>query len=442
VSLTLLLSLLSLLSIAFQTAPLPRVKYFRKLDLDRKQSYLTTYEIKGKDTARARCYRCTYDKSGRMVRWEYISARRPATDPMFGLHRIDITHSGNERRQSFFDERGNPTRAEGTGSYGTSQFAEIIRVFPSADSAVKILLNRNGDPMKADHDGCSYYTWKLDARGLRIRQACYSEYDLRVTDADAMFEIRYENNDLGDLIGLQVVNEDETLLSFTRIGYDSMRNRAWERFYRGDSTYNGERPIRFFSYDRDGNKIETAYYSDDEHAHSRETRTFDAFGNPLVERMYNAENVLGVEARNEYDERNLLIKQDIFEGGSQHKARVFRYYDDHGNEIERKYYLRVDGQLSLMARDVMSYDSLGFMTRYEHRDGAGAYRENEEGVALTVIERDRLGDVQEIRYYDAQGKYAVMGEDKYSIEKFFYHAGGEVDRVEFLSADRTWLYSE
>lgn len=433
--------LVGLLLMAAATADAQRIRYFRKADLDRTQSYLMTYEISGADTMRTRCYRCTYDTKGRLTRWEYISALRPAIDPRFEMSRVEISYKGNDRIHKFYDERGAPVRAMGTGIYGAGQFGEIMRTMPSADSGLKILLNRDGVSMQTDRDGCKFYTWKLDSRGYRAKQYCYDRANKRAVDVDAFYEVDYINDSIGNLIRLDVFDVDHNRLSFTLIGYDSMRNRVFEKFFRADSTPNGARAFRYFSYDQYGHQVGAAYYRNDDSLSYSPLREFDTFGNQTIEQEYYA-NVLVKSMKKKFDTLNRLAQQDEYDPDGQFVARLTFTYDGASREIERRYSVPIDGELVYVASAISIYDSTGNQIRYEFRGRDGEYVDNAAGIALIVWERDHHGDILEIRYYDQDGEPVVLSDHGHSIVKYFYREGGEVETIQYLSADRRVLATE
>lgn len=401
--------ILFILSVQTGTAAAQSVRFFRHVQYDRKHHFAFRGEIFGKDTLRVKHYRATYDKKGRLTKWEYFrSAGMKSNDDAFGLAVVKVGHEGQNITYHFFDQRGLPAEAsqpftgEGHNSetlvYGKDQRDSIGPYMEI------ILYDRSGMRIEKNRSNASSYRCYLDPKGIIIRKQFLDIHGDLVLGKDGSCDLHYQNDERGNMSDL--------------IGYDLEGRENWRDHYTNDS--NGrfleinpldpqgkpdpDRTISRYRYDKNGYTILNGDYRSDGSLVKLWTYENDDFGNLIIEREYDEDKNLVEQTERFFDERNLFLGTIK------------------SNEEEGAY-----------MRDSMVYDSKGRMTEVywlEMGDASEALVNDTRKIA--TVYHDDWRDIENF-YYDKSGKF-TENEHGASRQRWVYDDWGDIDRVFFMDA--------
>ena len=239
-------------------------------------------------------------------------------------------------------------------------------------------------------------------------------------------ESRFDLGTLRYLLG----NEDDS--SALSSDYGNMTGEAVRSLLVTETSYDGEGAVTSrsqikYEYDSEGNQIRELYYDEDELLSYTENR-YDGFGNCIESKCYDANGLINLHVKNEYDEDGRKIKSQVCSDDERFKTvSVFKYYiDDIRMETTYSYsgemvnktsclydYLR---GINLMRRTFFKEDIFNGTEEYMYDDSGNLIKEesyDEEGNALwfygydydkngNMIEETTLSD--SIKYeYDEQG---------------------------------------
>ena len=239
-------------------------------------------------------------------------------------------------------------------------------------------------------------------------------------------ESRFDLGTLRYLLG----NEDDA--SALSSDYGNMTGEAVRSLLVTETSYDGEGAVTSrsqikYEYDSEGNQIRELYYDEDELLSYTENR-YDGFGNCIESKCYDANGLINLHVKNEYDEDGRKIKSQVCSDDERFKTvSVFKYYiDDIRMETTYSYsgemvnktsclydYLR---GINLMRRTFFKEDIFNGTEEYMYDDSGNLIKEesyDEEGNALwfygydydkngNMIEETTLSD--SIKYeYDEQG---------------------------------------
>ncbi len=382
-----------------QARAVENVKYFWTVEVDQTHALLCLHPVDAKLTGKARCCRVTYDKQGRIVLVEYLSAGRQVIDNGTGVAQVKVEYQDGFERRSYLNTFGRSMTCNGGFNH------ERFKMDKESHRGSLFLYDEFGNPT-TDQTGIARYQWELDDNGFITKELKMDADGGRIANNDGIYEERYKLDDKGRVIEQRYFGKEGQLIAdgngvaFKKLKWNNGHNVIEVQNFGPDELplgRNGVAKMEIAWDDRD-NRTEMKYYDDNGKLVHITKNVFDVNGNMTERQQFEDVGKLRAEgvakSLYQFDESNHLLHLAVYDKDGKliddddETAEEFFKYDEKGNLVEKSY-KKANGSFGV---------------------------DKSEGFAIKRYVYDGHGHIAEDRFFDADDK-PMMLEAGFAIER-------------------------
>jgi hypothetical protein len=395
------------------------VKYFWTVDLDQAHALAPYHPVEPKLIGKARVCRVTYDKQGRIVLVEYMSAGKPAYDNSSGASKVKVEYQDGFERRTFLNTFGRLMTCNGGFTY------ERIKLDKEAHRGSMFFYDDAGDPT-TDQSDVSRYQWELDDKGFITKEMPMNSDGARIANNDDVYEQRYKLNEKEQIVELRLLGKDGQLVG----GSNGIA-------------------IRKYKWDNDRHIVEVQNFGPDElqmlKGSARTEIGWDKHDYQTEIKYYDAKGKLLQIDRNTIDENGNVIERAHFDSPDHPKAEgvaVESYQYDVANHITHYVSLDHDGKKinddDSTAEQLFKYDDRENLLErtYKRADGTLGVDKSAGGFAIARFVYDARSHDLEDRYFDRNDKPMMLPQGYSIVRRTFNANDDETETRYFDQLDR------
>jgi hypothetical protein len=241
-----------------------RVGYYRFYKQEPSLGYLFSHKVPDQDTSRARCYRAYFDRDGKLVKFDILSAQQ-LDQSGEGFCTVEFEYTDSSRRESYYNVEGERVQ--------TPAGVHAEEIIFSKNSYRLYQEDKLGFRLTPDIQGCDYYLCEIDESGKQRRVYCMNDSLGPVENRSGFTSMKLTYDEFGNETSR--VFEDDIQTVIRPDGEDYAMSM--------DSTFQSGEMIRTCYADESGNLLDTAcvWFKQDANGYISERKTCDPAGRPL-----------------------------------------------------------------------------------------------------------------------------------------------------------------
>jgi hypothetical protein len=410
-------------------------------------------------------YKATYDDRGFQTSHAFFDANGRRTIGRGGFHKIvwQYNGDGNKRGESYFDRDERPTR-DSNGWYR-------VKLAYDARGDVKEQANFDADDRPTlTNDGYHLVRVEYDEYGFKKSEAYFGKKvetveigNRRLGDAKTGYhKIEWSYDLRGNQTGESYYDRDGKMVDgpdgFARVAkeYDTRDNiREWA-FYDPDNKLNAAQrgyAIERRIYDNEDRVTEQSFYDINRQringrdgyairrwqydGKNKNLRAFDTADRPIAIGGCAIFRQIMDRRSGKDVEDDCLDAQGQLVGSEYGAAMVRMVYDEHGREIEKKWFDR-DGRPetrpNYFARQ-RRYDPRGYQIEERYLDAEGGLKLGPDGYAIVRSHYDDHGKEVETAYFGEDGKLKFINRKGFALSQTIYDERGRQTEIAYFGTD-------